>query len=471
MKRIFLGILTLTLLISFTICFATGCDKHTHVFDQKEVSEQFIATDATCESKAKYYYSCECGERDSATFEYGEKLEHNWTDFVSNSNGTHTKICSRDSLHAITDTCTGGVATCLEKANCSVCGEEYGELKPHQYNTVKKTETEHWYECECGDKSGIESHKGSTATCTKKAVCESCGIEYGDLIQHQHTTLKYSDISHWYECVCGDKSGIEDHKGGTQTCTKKANCSVCGSEYGDFAKHVYNQKVIAEKYVAEKATCSSKAKYYYSCSCGERGSATFDYGNNLEHKWSSFVSNNNGTHVKICEYDSLHRVTEICKGGKATCTKKAVCTSCKVSYGELEKHVYTQLKYNTAQHWYECVCGAKSNITTHKAEKATCDIDGHYDGESCSNREVSELAKGHKYAYVFGSYNATKNTVSVKCSTCNFEKTDVVVGNGVHHTATTCKDQSYTLYTTTNGEYPSTDWCLINSFRYCSRFN
>lgn len=54
--------------------------------------------------------------------------------------------------------------------------------------------------------------------------------------------------------------------------------------------HTYDRQVISENYLAEKATCKTKARYYYSCSCGEKGAETFKYGvlaaHPAESKWS-----------------------------------------------------------------------------------------------------------------------------------------------------------------------------------------
>lgn len=42
--------------------------------------------------------------------------------------------------------------------------------------------------------------------------------------------------------------------------------------------HTYDEQIAAEKYLASAATCTARAKYYYSCECGEAGTGTFDYG-------------------------------------------------------------------------------------------------------------------------------------------------------------------------------------------------
>lgn len=80
---------------------------------------------------------------------------------------------------------TGGTATCTKKAVCEFCGEEYGEYASHNYGGKYESDgTHHWKKCQnegCDAATEKEAHKGGEATTTKRAVCEVCGAEYGDL--------------------------------------------------------------------------------------------------------------------------------------------------------------------------------------------------------------------------------------------------------------------------------------------------
>lgn len=76
---------------------------------------------------------------------------------------------------------------------------------------------------------------------------------------------------------------VTAHTGGTATCTHKAVCSVCDMEYGELAPHVFDLKVATAEYLASEATCTQKATYYYSCVCGEKGTETFEHGELAEH--------------------------------------------------------------------------------------------------------------------------------------------------------------------------------------------
>ncbi len=195
--------------------------------------------EATCTEKAVCEY-CNAG--------YGEPVGHKYGEFVSNGNGTHTKTCFNDNTHVITENCAGGEATCTEKAKCLVCLGEYGTLKAHEYTELKSNDVMHWNECVCGDVINEEAHFGGEATCTEKAVCEVCLTEYGTLKAHEYTELKSNDVMHWNECVCGDVTNEEAHFGGEATCTQKAVCQACLTEYGEFASHNWQTEYVVNNF-------------------------------------------------------------------------------------------------------------------------------------------------------------------------------------------------------------------------------
>lgn len=67
-KNVFIAILAVLVL------FISCAEPHVHVFDREVVDERYLASTATEESPATYYKSCECGEKGTETFEYGEPL-------------------------------------------------------------------------------------------------------------------------------------------------------------------------------------------------------------------------------------------------------------------------------------------------------------------------------------------------------------------------------------------------------------
>ena len=71
-------------------------------------------------------------------------------------------------------------------------------------------------------------------------------------------------------------------------------CDNCGESYTDGNDspehtHEYNQQSTDSKYLATSADCKNAATYYYSCSCGAKGTITFASGNSLGHNYVNYV--------------------------------------------------------------------------------------------------------------------------------------------------------------------------------------
>ena len=63
---------------------------------------------------------------------------HTYGDWVSNGDGTHTRRCTVDGCTGSeTKDCSGGTATCKDKAECAVCGKTYGELDAKNHADLK----------------------------------------------------------------------------------------------------------------------------------------------------------------------------------------------------------------------------------------------------------------------------------------------------------------------------------------------
>ena len=125
----------------------------------------------------------------------------------------------------------------------------------HKYGTEwKHDETNHWHECECGNKADITAHtfkwivdKEATATekGSKHEECTVCGykkaaVDIPKIDSHNHnygTEWKYDETNHWHECECGNKTDITAHtfkwivdrKATTaEKGSKHEECTVCG---------------------------------------------------------------------------------------------------------------------------------------------------------------------------------------------------------------------------------------------------
>ncbi|MBR2151820.1 MAG: hypothetical protein IJ944_00855 [Clostridia bacterium] len=281
---------------------------------------------------------------------------------------------------------TGGEATCKDKAECSVCGKEYGELDA----TNHKGETEirdfvagdcgndgysgDTYCKECGEMISEGSvipatgaHTGGIATCKDKAECSVCGKEYGELDPSNHvgeTEIRdfiagdcgndgYSGDTYCKDCgeMISEGSVIPAtgaHTGGEATCKDKAVCDVCGKEYGELDPA--NHKGGTEVRNAKTEDCGNDGYTgdTYCLDCGE-----------------------------IIEEGEVIPATGNHIGGVATCCEKAVCDVCGKGYGELD-------------------------ADNHNGETIILDATNKYTGDIYCLGCDQMLSKGQKYGDVNG---------------------------------------------------------------------
>ena len=256
------------------------------------------------------------------------------------------------------------------------------------------------------------------------------------------------------------------HSGGNATCQKKAVCDGCGQEYGELGNHKFTETV-SKMYLKSAATCQSPAVYYKSCLvCDEKSSETFEYG---EKDFSNHIGNTylvgqkeatcyaegytGDIYCSTCNHE-IEKGTPIAKnahnpasvwttdetdhwkecqtvgcgniidkahhsGGEATCVNKAICEVCKIEYGDVDatNHKHTEVRgakdatccekgytgdtYCTdcnalissgaeipatgnhtdvdgkwesdgENHWHTCYFGTKFDVTAHTGGEATC---------------------------------------------------------------------------------------------------
>ena len=70
---------------------------------------------------------------------------------------------------------------------------------------------------------------------------------------------------------------------------------------------VFNQQVIADIYKESSADCTNAARYFYSCTCGAKGSITFTSGEKLGHDYTEKIQD--GYHIKTEGEDCQHKHT------------------------------------------------------------------------------------------------------------------------------------------------------------------
>ena len=381
-----------------------------HDFTAEVAEEQYLKSAATCTEKATYYKSCTvCGEKGTETFEVGNILGHDWGEWQSNGNDTHSRICKRNATHKETVSCSGGTATCQAKAVCSVCGQKYGQLAAHDF-TAEVAE---------------EKYLKSAATCTEKAAyyksCTVCGekgtetFEVGNILGHDWGEWQ-SNGNDTHSRICTRNSGHKETvncSGGTATCQAKAVCAVCRHEYGQLGTHSFTAETVEEQYLKSAATCTEKAVYYRSCAtCGLSAKDTAEEAvfetRALGHDWGKWQSNGDGTHTHVCTRDDTHKETVSCSGGTATCVEQATCKDCGGKYGEKDAANHTGAKKWT------------TTKTTHEQKWSCC-------GEITVAKE----------AHTFGKWVVTEKATSRKdgektrtCEVCDYVETAKIPATG-----------------------------------------
>ena len=166
--------------------------------------------------------------------EYGI-LGHAWGEWSSAGNGTHIRSCTRSNCDAVdTASCTGGTATCSAKAVCVTCGAEYGEKDSNNH--------------------ALEQYAAQAPTCTEIGwdayeACSRC----------DYTTRKeLPALNH----------ALEQHEAQAPTCTEIGwdayeACSRC-----DYTTRkelpALNHDLV--RHVAQAPTCTEKGWAYDTCS-------------------------------------------------------------------------------------------------------------------------------------------------------------------------------------------------------------
>ena len=237
--------------------------------------------------------------------EYGI-LGHAWGEWSSAGNGTHIRSCTRSNCDAVdTANCTGGTATCSAKAVCVTCGAEYGEKDSNNH--------------------ALEQHAAKAPTCTEIGwdaydSCSRCDYTtYAelpalnhDLEQHAAKAPTCTEIG-WdaYEtCSRCDYTtrkelpalnhALEQHEAQAPTCTEIGwdaydTCSRCN--YTTYAE----QPALNHDYqaVTVEPTCEADGYTIFTCSrC--KDSYTADPTDQLGHQFGAWSPNGTGSQSADC---------------------------------------------------------------------------------------------------------------------------------------------------------------------------
>ena len=153
------------------------CEAQTVTVDEKYVNTITVnGTEVTLNENNSFTLAPADGEqRIVVTDKAGNTAEmtvtvndgHTYGEWVSNGDGTHTRQCTVDGCNGLeTKDCSGGKATCTERAICEVCGKAYGELDPKNHTDLKHVPA----------KAATEDSEGNI----EYWYCEGCNKYYSD---------------------------------------------------------------------------------------------------------------------------------------------------------------------------------------------------------------------------------------------------------------------------------------------------
>ena len=218
--------------------------------------------------------------------------------------------------------------------------------------------------------------------------------------------------------------------------------------------HDYSVRSTAAIYQKSQATCTEASVYYFSCTCGEKGSETFRDGEALGHVWMR-ENCENPLYCAVCHIKDdkpAGHIWQTSDDGKIK-----TCTSCGTVLN-LDEHTHT---------WNEATC------TTPK----TCSVCGDTEGEAKGHNWDAATCTAPKTCSVCGdtegeakghNWDAATCTVPKTCSVCGATEGEAI---GHNWDAATCtKPKTCSVCGVTEGEAPGHAWIDANcqSAKKCS---
>ena len=359
--------------------------------------------------------------------EYGI-LGHAWGEWSSAGNGTHIRSCTRSNCDAVdTANCTGGTATCSAKAVCVTCGAEYGEKDSNNH--------------------ALEQHAAKAPTCTEIGwdaydTCSRCDYTtYAELPALNHD--------------------LKQHAAKAATCTEKGwdayeACSRC-----DYTtrKELPTLNHALEQHAAKAPTCT-------------------------EIGWDAYDTCNNCDYTTYVELPALKHYLVYYKAKDPTCTEPGcdaydTCSRCDytTTYVELpalnhalEQHeaqapTCTEIGWDAYETCSRCdyttyteLPALNHDLVQHEAKAPTCTEIGWNAYKTCSRCDYTTRKELPALNHALEQHEAQAPTCTEigwnayeTCSRCDHTTyTELPALNHDYQAVTvepTCETDGYTIFT------------------------
>lgn len=190
-----------TLYVSCKLTYTCGCIKDYTSAGYRLLVKDFSCTKNYSESRMSYEYS----QYYSIGITFSRNAGHS-VDSWTVANNQHTGYCNL-CKKTITGNCSGGTATCSKKAVCATCGKEYGAFADHNYilNVASNGNGQHTGNCEWCSKEG-------TVDCSfdNNGICSICGGYQPAAWNSSNNCYEISNYGQllWYGAYGSDKNGF-----------------------------------------------------------------------------------------------------------------------------------------------------------------------------------------------------------------------------------------------------------------------
>ena len=276
----------------------------------------------------------------------------------------------------------------------------------HDFTVQEYDNTQHWTKCSrCDAESTRENHSGGAATCQAKAVCDTCGQQYGDYANHEFdtSTWGYKDADgHAHRCRtngCTAHDTVNVHiSGGQATETTPEICTECGYIIHAALGHTHSWMLVSE--IA--STCiHTGTKAHYKCSgCPQlatEADGVYTITDDTALGLPENPANHAGEETEWVKTETTHTEAYKCcnavktaeaphSGGTANCQVRAICAICGQTYGEFGAHDYDTSVWGYKEadgHAHSCQtagCTTHDVLAAHSYDDdsdTTCNICGY----------------------------------------------------------------------------------------------